>query len=232
MTVPLPTSADLRKIRQRAARAAVERAAIARTPLLALLGAGDLWVSTVTKAVTGARAGGDAGRLTAGWPPGAEELRRAADGLRGQAKDVYAGFAERGETAWGRFRATPQVKRAAGALEAYGDKLEARVDALVDDTHDAAERVLTTVGRQTRATGEKLAQATQGVTGRAAEGVSAAGRRAAATGAKAGEAIDEAGTQAAAGTRRAARTVAHRAEPPAATGRSTVRSTAAADATT
>ena len=42
MAVSLPTAADVRKAREQAAKSAAERAEVARTPLLAVLGAGEL----------------------------------------------------------------------------------------------------------------------------------------------------------------------------------------------
>ena len=51
MPVTLPTAADVRKVREQAAKNAAERAEAARTPLLAVLGAGDAAVTVVTKAV-------------------------------------------------------------------------------------------------------------------------------------------------------------------------------------
>ncbi|MDN5929881.1 MAG: hypothetical protein L0I24_02210 [Pseudonocardia sp.] len=56
MAVSLPTSTDVRKVREQAAQTVSERAEVARTPLLAVLGAGDYAVATVTKVVTDARA--------------------------------------------------------------------------------------------------------------------------------------------------------------------------------
>ncbi len=55
MAVSLPTAADVRKAREQAAKSAAERAEVARTPLLAVLGAGDVAVTAVTKAVADAR---------------------------------------------------------------------------------------------------------------------------------------------------------------------------------
>ena len=41
MAVQLPTAADVRKAREQAAKSAAESAELARTPLLAVLGAGE-----------------------------------------------------------------------------------------------------------------------------------------------------------------------------------------------
>lgn len=238
MAVSLPTAADVRKIREQAAKSAAERAEIARTPLLAVLGAGDLWVATVTKAIADARARAAQSAEKAAELPRkltADELRKAVDEIRVQAREVYAGFADRGEKTWGKFREQSQVKQAVSTLGSYSDKLETRVDGFVDDAHDAAEQALTSVSRQTRSTGEKLAQATKRFTGRAAGAVDEAGsavsEAADAVADRASDAITDAGDEAAATTRSTTRKAANRTAPKTTNGRSTVRSTAATDAT-
>lgn len=150
MPVSLPTAADVRKARGQAA----ERAEVARTPLLAVLGAGDYAVTTARTLP---------GRLTT------DELRRTATDLREQAETSYEGLAERGEKAWGRLRRQPRVRDAIATIGSYTELLDARLDTLVDDAHDAAEKALSTVTRQTRFTGEKVARTTQKVTLEAAE---------------------------------------------------------------
>ncbi|MGQ0575920.1 MAG: hypothetical protein ACT4RN_17195 [Pseudonocardia sp.] len=220
MAVSLPTAADVRKIREQAAKSAAERAEIARTPLLAVLGAGDLAVTAVTNAVTKARTrAGENAEKAAELPRklNTDELRKAVDEIRVQAEKVYAGFARRGEQAWGNFRAQPQVRKAVTTFETYTGKVEARVDTLVDDAHDAAEKALTSVSRQTRSTGEKVAQATKRFSGRAAETVTEASKDASAAvadaGAKAAEAIEDAGDEAAGTTRSTTRKAANRTRP-------------------
>jgi heparin binding hemagglutinin HbhA len=101
MAVDLPTTAEVRKARHDAAKTAAQRAEAARTPLLAVLGAGELAVSAVSKVV-------------AELPQhlNADELRKAVVELREQAGHAYAGFAEQGEETWGRIRTQPQVKDA------------------------------------------------------------------------------------------------------------------------
>jgi len=100
-----------------------------------------------------------------------DELRRAVEAYRTQVERAYAEFAGRGEEAWGRLREQPQVRQAITTLEAYTEKLDARVDELVDDAQDAAARALTAANRQTRVTGEKVARAGQRFSGRAADAV-------------------------------------------------------------
>jgi len=216
MAVSLPTAADVRKVREQAAKNAAERAEAARTPLLAVLGAGDAAVTAVTKAVVDARARSkaqaeEAQARIAALPRklSAEETRKAVADLRAQAGTAYAGFAERGEKTWGKIRKQPQVQQAIARLEAYTEKLDARVDAVVDDAHDAAEKALALVTRQTRSVGEKAANTAEEVAGEAAETVTEVADEVA-------EAITEAGDEAAHATRSTARKAANRTAPKAA----------------
>ncbi len=220
MAVSLPTAADVRKVREQAAKSAAERAEVARTPLLAVLGAGDAAVTTVSKAVTEARALPQ--KLTA------EEARKTAADVREQAGTAYAGFAERGEKAWGKLRTRPQVQQAIARIESYTEMLDARVDSFVDDAHDVAEKALKVVTRQTRSTGEKVARTTQKVAEEAAEKLTdvsgdaakkltqvsgeAAGKLTEVSGDAAGK-LSEAGDEAAHATRSASRRAANRTAP-------------------
>jgi heparin binding hemagglutinin HbhA len=227
MAVDLPSTADVRKARHNAAKTAAERAELARTPLLAVLGAGDLAVNAVSKAVVEARTRAVAARARAASQAedvqhrvaglSGEELRRAAAGLRTQAGQAYAGFAEHGEKTWGRIRTQPQVKDALTRIEGYTEKLDARVDDIVDDARDATEKALAVVTTQTRSTGERVARATQRFTGRAAQTVSDvsedASRNVAHAGNDAAQAINEAGAEAAHETRSTTRKAANRTAP-------------------
>jgi heparin binding hemagglutinin HbhA len=231
MAVSLPTAADVRKVREQAAKNAAERAEVARTPLLAFLGAGDLAVTAVTKAVADARTRAVAARTRATAQAedvqhrvaelpqrlSTDELRKVVADVREQAEQAYVGFAERGEKAWGRIRKQPQVKQALATIESYTEKLDTRVDDLVDDAHDAAEKALATVTTQTRSTGERVARATQRLTGRAAETVTEASKDAskavADAGAEVAENITEAGADVAHEARSTTRKAANRTAP-------------------
>jgi heparin binding hemagglutinin HbhA len=209
MPVTLPTAADVRKVREQAAKNAAERAEAARTPLLAVLGAGDAAVTVVTKAIVDAqtrrRAQADKVQAYVTALPqklNADEARKTVAELREQAGTAYAGFAERGEKAWGKIRTQPQVKDAIARIETYTEKLDARVDSFVDDAHDAAEKALAAVTRQTRSVGEKAARDTEKVADEAAETV----------GEVAGT-ISEAGVEAAHATRSTSRRAAIRTAP-------------------
>jgi heparin binding hemagglutinin HbhA len=212
MAVSLPTAADVRKAREQAA----EQAELARTPLLAVLGLGDYAVATVSKAAVTARARAAQRRefvqtQVSELPNrvSTEELRKLVAGLREQAEATYEGFADRGEKAWGKISKQSQVKQAIATIGSYTEKLDARVDVLVDDAHDAAEKALTAVTRQTRSTGEKVAQRTQKFAAETAEAVSEAGEDAAAT-------INSVGDEAAGVTRSVTRKAANRTAPKAA----------------
>lgn len=209
MPVTLPTAADVRKVREQAAKNAAERAEAARTPLLAVLGAGDAAVTVVTKAIVDAqtrrRAQADKVQAYVTALPqklNADEARKTVAELREQAGTAYAGFAERGEKAWGKIRTQPQVKDAIARIETYTERLDARVDSLVDDAHDAAEKALAAVTRQTRSVGEKAARDTENVADEAAETL----------GEVAGT-ISEAGAEAAHATRSTSRRAANRTVP-------------------
>jgi heparin binding hemagglutinin HbhA len=213
MPVTLPTAADVRKVREQAAKNAAERAEAARTPLLAVLGVGDAAVTAVSKAVTDARARRQAQAeqvqaYVSALPQklSADEARKIVTELREHAETAYTGFAERGEKAWGKIRTQPQVQQAIARLEAYTEALDARVDGFVDDAHDAATKALALVTRQTRSTGEKAAEATQRFAGEAAETVSEVADDVA-------EHISEAGDEAAHATRSTTRRVANRTAP-------------------
>jgi len=217
MPVTLPTAADVRKVREQAAKNAAERAEAARTPLLAVLGAGDAAVTVVTKAIVDAqtrrRAQADKVQAYVTALPqklNADEARKTVAELREQAGTAYAGFAERGEKAWGKIRTQPQVKDAIARIESYTEILDARVDSLVDDAHDAAEKALAVVTRQTRSVGEKAARDTEKAADETAETVAEVAGK-----------ISEAGAEAAhatrSTTRRAAISTAPRTAPRAAT---------------
>ncbi|MBW0115204.1 hypothetical protein [Pseudonocardia abyssalis] len=228
MAVSLPTSTDVRKAREQAA----ERAEVARTPLLAVLGAGDYAVASVSKAVADARVRAEEAANRAAELPqrlSPESLRQLVADLRADAEERYTGFAERGEKTWGRIRKQPQVKNAISTIESYTDKLDARVDVLVDDAHDVAEKALSTVTRQTRSVGEKAARATQEFAAEAAETVAEVADEASGKVAEAGKdaaaTINEAGDEAASTTRSVSRKAANRTAPKTVTRKPAARRT-------
>jgi heparin binding hemagglutinin HbhA len=229
MPVTLPTAADVRKVREQAAKNAAVRAEAARTPLLAVLGAGDAAVTAVTKAVVDTQTRGKAQAdkvqayvTTLPQKLTADEARKIVAELREHAAIAYAGFAERGEKAWGKLRTQQQVRDAIARLEAYTEKLDARVDTFVADAHDAAEKALAAVTRQTRSVGEKVARTTEEVADETAETVTEVAGDAAA---KISAAGDEAAHTTRSTTRRAANRTAPKTAPKAATPKPATRRT-------
>jgi heparin binding hemagglutinin HbhA len=249
MPVSLPTAADVRKAREQAAKNAAERAEAARTPLLAVLGAGELAVSAVSRAAEVARTRAAVARTRATAQAedvqhrvaelpqrlNSEELRKTVAELREQAEQAYAGFAQRGEKTWGRIRKQPQVEQALATFGSYTEKLDARVDGLVDDAHDAATKALATVTTQTRSTGERVARASKRISGRAADTVTDvtgdASKAVTEAGAQTAGAISDAGDEVAHDTRSATRKAANRTAPNQATRRPATRRTGTTNGT-
>jgi heparin binding hemagglutinin HbhA len=141
----------------------------ASTPLLAALGAGNAAVAhafadacsaaaTTQKAVQQRVADLPAELEALRGRFSGDELRRAVEAYRVQAERTYTEFAGRGEQAWGRLRERPQVRQAITTLEDYTEKLDAHVDGLIDEAHEAAARVLAPTSRPTRATTRKAAR--------------------------------------------------------------------------
>jgi heparin binding hemagglutinin HbhA len=207
----------------------------ARTPLLAALGAGNAAVAAVARTFSDALSATATTRenvqqrvhdLPAELEAlrgrfSADELRRAFATYRVHVEQAYAEFADRGEDAWGRLREKPQVRQAMTRLESYSEKLDARVDGLVDDAQGVASRALAVAGRQSRAAGERVAQAGERFTGRAADAVVDASAATSSAVEDAGTgtagAIEDAGDEAAAAARatgdRAARATGTAARP-------------------
>jgi heparin binding hemagglutinin HbhA len=231
MAVSLPTAADVRKVREQAAKTAAEQAGVVKTPLLAVLGAGEYAYSSVLGAYNAAVArateryeatskfaselpseiGELRGKLTA------DELRKLVEQLRTQAERTYGDLAKHGESTWTTIRKQPQVKQAFAQVEDLTGKLDARVDSFVDDAHDVAEKALSTLTRETRSVGEKAAVRTQKaaetVAGTVADVTADASRTVAEAGKNAAAAVDEAGDEAAAATRSTTRKAANRTTP-------------------
>jgi heparin binding hemagglutinin HbhA len=204
-----------------------------RSPLLAALGAGEAAVAGIARAFADAFSAAATTQKTvqqrvAELPAeldglrgrfSGEELRRALEAYRAQVERTYAEFAGRGEEAWGRLRERPQVRQAIARLETYTGKLDERVDELVDDAQDAANRALAAAGRQTRATGEKVARAGERFSGRAADAVveasAATSDAVEEAGTAAAAAIEDAGEETATVTRKATRNATRRRTGPA-----------------
>jgi len=245
MAVSLPTAADVRKVREQAAKSAAEQVEVVKTPALAVLGAGEYAYSSILGAYTTAKekaaARAEAAQKFATELPAeveglrsklsTDELRKLVDSFRTQAEKYYSDLAKHGESTWGTIRKQPQVKQAFSSVEEFTGKLDARVDTLVDDAHDAAEKALSALTTQTRSVGEKIAVRTQKAADEVAETVTEVTSEVSETVAEAGKdaakAIDEAGDDAAATTRSTTRRAANRTAPAKTTPKTATRKPAA-----
>lgn len=179
----------------------------ARTPLLAVLGAGDIAahavVDTVTKVREQLNERAEAARsdLNELGKVDTDDLRNRVDGYAESAKQVYGYLAERGEDALGRLRTQPGVQQAWTQVEQAQD----RVENAVGDAREVADDVLGKVTRATRSGGEKAAEATEKAAAEAAETVEQ-------TAGDTAQAVQDAGADAAATTRSKSRKTANKAE--------------------
>lgn len=203
MPITLPTSADVRKARTQARRTVDAQLDLVRTPVLAWIGFNDLAVHTLRELP---------GKLSG------EKLRARANKVADSARDAYDEWAERGEVRVERIRTQPRVARALRTAEDLNERVNAQVETIVDELHDAGEDLLGRVGTETRSVGEKTARRTQRIARDVAAEVSEGGSE------LAGE-IVEAGDEVAHDARSASRKAANRAAPvkPTAVRRSSAR---------
>jgi heparin binding hemagglutinin HbhA len=216
MAVSLPTSADIRKAREQAAKTINEQAGVARTPLLAVLGVTDIAATALTNAIARARSSATEGREAVSELPNrlsSDELRKNVEAMTESAKKAYVELAKRGEQTWTKLRQQPQVQRVMqGAQDASG-RFEGRFDGFVDEVHDAAEDALNRITRTTRSTGEKTARRAQRLAGQAAESVQEAGASVQEAAGETAERIEHAGDEAAHAARSTSRKAAARTQP-------------------
>jgi heparin binding hemagglutinin HbhA len=196
MAVTPPNSADVRKARARAGKAASARFDAVRTPLLAWLGAGDLALHKLGELPGELRT-----RLSA------DEVRKRVDTVSGQARRAYDELADRGEDTLERIRQQPRVARVLGEARDASGRLDRRVDRTVDSVHDASEEALSELSTRTRSVGERAALGAQRSAGTAAAGVREAGDEVA-------ESVEAAGDETAHVARSASRKAANRASAP------------------
>jgi heparin binding hemagglutinin HbhA len=162
----------------------------ARTPLLAVLGAGDLATQAVVEAVAKART-----QLTERADAARSELPTDIKGLREKldpselaklleqygdaAIKLYQYLAEHGEQTFSKLRTQPQLQKAAEQFDQVVGSAQQRAESAVGDARELADEVLGRVVRRTRSTGEKTARAAENLADQAAEQVHEAGEQAA-----------------------------------------------------
>lgn len=144
-----------------------------RTPLLAALGAGNLATQAVAGAVTKARERvtetSEAARknfeelpaevitLRERFEPA--EMRKAVDDYTEAALKLYNKLAETGEQAWDRFLAEPRVKDMFKQVEEALHTAQDRVGEASAEARERVEGMLGTISKKSRASGEKVAKA-------------------------------------------------------------------------
>jgi heparin binding hemagglutinin HbhA len=191
MPIALPTSTDVRNVRERAKKTFDAQLDLLRTPVLAWIGFNDLAVHTLRELPD---------KLSR------EQLRTRANKAADSAREAYDEWAERGEVRVERIRTQPRVARALRNAEDLTKRANRQVDTVVDELHDAGEDLLGRVSTQTRSVGEKTARRTERVARDAAAEITDGSSELA-------EQIVEAGDDAAHDTRSATRKVANRTVP-------------------
>jgi heparin binding hemagglutinin HbhA len=191
MPITLPTSTDVRKVRDNARKTFDAQLDLVRTPALAWIGFNDLAVQTLRELPD---------KLSR------EQLRARADKGADAVREAYDNWTERGEVRVERIRTQPQVARVLRGVKDLNVRANKQVDTLVDELHDAGQELLDSVSFQTRSAGEKTARRTQRVAREVADSVAEGGTE------LAGQ-IVEAGDEAAHDTRSATRKAATKTAP-------------------
>jgi heparin binding hemagglutinin HbhA len=216
MAVTFPTKFDVREARDQANKAVAEAVDPLRAPSLAFLGLGDLAVAAARDAVSRVQAGATEvqarvedlpaeleelrGKLTA------EDFRRLADSYVAAVRSVYTDLVKRGESAYSKLVAQPQIKQALDTVDQVSTEVESRVEDAVEEFRVRGEKTLAEVTKQTRSIGERAARATQSFAGQAAETVASTSQEIA-------KDINEAGDEIASETRSVTRKAAARTAP-------------------
>ncbi|MCG8914207.1 hypothetical protein L6E12_00140 [Actinokineospora sp. PR83] len=187
-----------------------------RTPLLAVLGAGDYAARAVAEAFAKAKGRaentvedlpGEVAGLRGKLDPA--ELRKLVDAYTAAAVSLYQKLAEHGEDALGKLREQPQVKQLEDALALA----QLKAGDVADDARVLTEDLLAKVTRKTRSVGEKAARATEDLTERTALATQDIAEEVA-------EAVEDAGAELAHEVRSTSRKAANKTDParkPAAT---------------
>lgn len=227
----LPTTEDVRHVRQQAEAGVTATIQVMRNPLLAALGVVDAATSLLTETLARTRDAADRGGETqyrllralnemqsrVSELPGEiselryrlepTELRRLAEQYRESAQQAYASLVERGEEALGELRSQPRVQQALGSVESGVDTAQERLETVVRDLNIAVEELRSRFARTSRSVGEKVARGTE-------TAVTAAAGQMEDTAHDVTDAVLDAGVEAAAVSRGASRRVADRAAPP------------------
>jgi heparin binding hemagglutinin HbhA len=161
----------------------------AKTPLLAVLGAGDLATQAIIDAVGKARVQlnerAEAAKSAAGELPtditslreklDPAELSKLVEQYGDAALKLYQYLAEQGGKTFDKLRSQPQVAKAVEQFDQAVGTAQQRAESAVGDARELADEVLGKVVRRTRSTGEKAANAAEKLADDTAEAVLEAG---------------------------------------------------------
>lgn len=216
MAVTFPTKFDVREARDQANKVVTEAVDPLRAPSMAMLGLGDMAVAAAMDAMARVRSGATEvqarveelpaeieelrGKLTA------EDFRQLADSYVAAVRSVFSDLVKRGEGAYSKIVAQPQVKQALHRVESVSGEMENRLEDAVEDVRVRGEKTLAGVTKQTRSLGERAARATQTFSSQAADAVRSSSAEVAGD-------IAEAGDEVASQTRSATRKTAARTAP-------------------
>jgi heparin binding hemagglutinin HbhA len=216
MAVTFPTKFDVREARDQATKAVNDAVDPLRAPSLALLGLGDYAVASAQEAFSKVQSGATEVQARVEDLPSelqelrhkltAEDFRKLADSYVKAVRSVYDDLVKRGNTAYSKIKAQPQVKQALTTVDSVSTELEGRLEDTVEEFRVRGESVLAGVTKQTRSVGERAARYTQQATGQAAEALTE-------TSAEVAAELKEAGDEAASETRSATRKAAARTAP-------------------
>ena len=179
MAVTFPTKFDVREARDQATKAVSDAVDPLRAPSLAVLGLGDVAFAAARDAAGRVQAGANEVQARVEDLPHelqelrskltAEDFKRLADSYVAAVRSVYTDLVRRGETAYTKIVAQPQVKQAMATVDQVSTELEGRLEDTVEEVRVRGEKALAEVTKQTRSVGERAARTTQRVSGQAAE---------------------------------------------------------------
>ncbi|HEY8371846.1 MAG TPA: hypothetical protein VIL00_03790 [Pseudonocardiaceae bacterium] len=201
----MPKTPDVNKARERATSVMETAVEQTRSPLLAVLSAGEAAAQAVAKSLRRARERvaerAENGRngveeLHGESRPKLDpaELRKLVDAYTQAAMQLYGYLAERGEKALDRLRKNPQFQRTMEQLEAAAQNAQERVE----HVRELADETLSKVAQRLRGAGEQAASTVEDTARETAETAERAG-------AKASDTVQEAGQKTAGATRNTTR---------------------------
>lgn len=212
----LPTTQDVRHVREQAEAGINVTFHAVKSPLFAALGAVDAATKTVTEAITKARseaaerADQTQGRLhqvasdlqlrVSELPNEVSELRhrlepaelrKLVEQYRDAAQKTYGSLIERGEEVFDELRSRPTVKQALDSVESGVDTAQQRLENAVRELNSTVDELRARFARTSRSASEKAAWQAKRVAAAAGEQVQDTAERVAGVAAETGEQVSE-----------------------------------------